>query len=110
MLNRLFPCSAGRIFAVMCNFVTRINNNIMKLISLFILSHRLVLFVDINECEDSAVDHQGSGNTECVNTKGSYTCVCKDGFSNDTEAGCKGLYLISIVPAQISEVHWRNKR
>ena len=72
MLNKLFPCSAGRIFAVMCYFVTRINNNIIKLISLFILSHRLVLFVDINECLN--VVAPCAANQLCVNFIGGYLC------------------------------------
>ena len=69
MLNKLFPCSTGRIFA--CNFETRINKNI-TLISLFILSHCLVLFVDINECLN--VVAPCAANQLCVNFIGGYLC------------------------------------
>ena len=44
--------------------------------------------LEINECEDGV--HGCGGNTECLNTVGSYECVCKEGYAGQN---CDGLYL-----------------
>ena len=41
--------------------------------------------VDINECDMGLC----SGNADCDNTVGSYTCQCQSGFSGDGET-CSG--------------------
>ena len=50
-------------------------------------------FSDIDECIDDGVCSLKQ-NTECMNSIGSYDCVCKPGY-NETEGGnCEGmLYL-----------------
>ena len=45
--------------------------------------------VDVNECLDSPCSHG------CENSKGSYTCLCEDGYTLDTDdKTCIGIYLI----------------
>ena len=43
---------------------------------------------DINECNDTDIPCD-TATAECVNTDGSYKCVCKEGFENTT-SGCIG--------------------
>ena len=43
---------------------------------------------DINECNDTNSPCD-IATTDCVNTDGSYQCVCKEGFENTTN-GCTG--------------------
>ena len=45
--------------------------------------------LDINECDEGA--HDCNGNSECLNTDGSYECVCKKGYVG---IQCTGQYLI----------------
>lgn len=43
---------------------------------------------DINECLTAAGI---CGEADCLNTKGSYTCICPDGYAtNDGGTGCQG--------------------
>lgn len=39
---------------------------------------------DIDECEQQMC----GANTECVNTEGSYSCECKDGFEMENSGDC----------------------
>lgn len=43
--------------------------------------------VDLDECSLPGA-HDCSANSSCVNTPGSYTCVCSDGFRLSPELGC----------------------
>lgn len=45
---------------------------------------------EINEC--AANLHSCHENAECINTIGSYTCRCKDGYEGDG-IQCKRMYL-----------------
>jgi len=45
---------------------------------------------DVDECSTGSCDATTS---TCVNTLGSYRCVCKDGFEADSDL-CKGLMLL----------------
>jgi hypothetical protein len=45
--------------------------------------------LDINECNKNLDECQS--NTQCINTPGSYRCICKKGFIGDGTK-CKGLY------------------
>ena len=36
---------------------------------------------DLDECSNGT--HMCSHNADCMNTMGSYRCVCKDGFAGD---------------------------
>ena len=45
-------------------------------------THKFIikLFSDINECLE---DHSCSDRANCINTDGSFTCVCKQGYSGE---------------------------
>ena len=43
--------------------------------------HSIYHFADINECE--AGKHHCDSNAFCNNTKGSYNCTCKPGFTGN---------------------------
>ena len=48
-----------------------------------------LLFLDINECEDTTMTLCANG--MCVNNDGSYTCTCDGGFMANTEQNaCEG--------------------
>ena len=52
------------------------------------------LFIsDINECQTS---NQCDENADCVNTKGSYTCTCKEGFTGNGST-CLGMVVLLII-------------
>ena len=44
-------------------------------------------FIDIDECT-SQLDNCNM-NAECVNTMGSFICICRGGFSGDGVSCCK---------------------
>ena len=44
-------------------------------------------FVDSDECIGS---HLNNCTQECINTIGSYTCECKNGFTKVDRLSCKG--------------------
>ena len=47
----------------------------------------VVLFVDINECENTALCHD---NATCANTAGSYSCACNEGYTGNGTV-CEGM-------------------
>ena len=49
----------------------------------------LYLYLDINECTTKS--HSCDVNAVCQNTKGSYKCVCRAGYSGDGKK-CTGNY------------------
>lgn len=62
----------------------------------YYLTDVLHIFTDINECLLSGI----CKNAECLNTKGSYRCLCKPGFMLDTESRqcvCKYRPLLSCI-------------
>ena len=54
------------------------------------LSLRLLIQIDIDECADSGIDMQCDSNTVCVNTPGSYNCVCNLGYTGNGTT-CTGI-------------------
>ena len=46
------------------------------------MKRSLIIVVDVNECGNDTL-HNCHDNATCVNTDGSFTCGCKDGFSGD---------------------------
>ena len=46
-------------------------------------------FLDVDECADSTLNNCDS-NAACTNTAGSFTCVCKSGFSGNGTS-CTGM-------------------
>ena len=49
-------------------------------ISTVVILRYVVLFVDINECDNTTACHD---NATCTNTEGSYSCVCKEGYTGN---------------------------
>ena len=49
--------------------------------------HPIYYFADINECETEK--HHCDSNAYCNNTKGSYNCTCKPGYTGNG-VNCKG--------------------
>ena len=52
---------------------------------------RDILFLDINECSTGA--DACDVNAKCKNTVGSYTCICKNGFTGNGETCTGKIYL-----------------
>ena len=55
-----------------------------------------LLYSDINECEDTLVTVNCTQN--CINTFGSYECVCYDGYqatSVNDSIQCMGMYIFN---------------
>ncbi len=48
----------------------------------------IVCSTDIDECE--AETYKCAANAKCVNTAGSYTCRCGEGFKGDGKEACEG--------------------
>ena len=44
-------------------------------------------YSDINECEEGSRCHKSA---DCINTAGSFTCRCKEGFEGDGVKECRG--------------------
>ena len=44
---------------------------------------------DVNECSDANIC--GDINKVCTNTKGSYTCSCRDGYQSQDDGTCTGI-------------------
>ena len=57
----------------------------MSKITLFILH---VQILDIDECSNGNGKCQDG---ECINTPGSYSCECNEGFREDSRHMCRGL-------------------
>ena len=51
--------------------------------------------IDINECMQPEIRCQE--NAECVNTKGSYSCACKEGFYEDENGNCQGFLTFTLI-------------
>mgnify|MGYP001798054673 CR=1 FL=1 len=47
----------------------------------FQLLRKFFLTPDVNECKDRS--HRCDKNANCTNTDGSYTCMCRSGYSGD---------------------------
>ena len=45
--------------------------------------------VDVDECTEGNVECPQF--SECINTHGSYNCICQDGFTNNGRGGCENV-------------------
>ena len=73
------------------------NNN-----STFIHSYSFNLVLDIDECSSNS--HSCDANAVCNNTRGSYTCACKLGYSGDGK-NCTGKVLSLNKKYKITTTH-----
>ena len=66
-----------------------------------------LLNVDVDEC--TAFPNICDANTDCHNTDGSYTCICKAGYTGDGKS-CfgKGLFYLKLIVFTISEKFLRH--
>ena len=91
--------------------------------SCYILLHHIYLIVlffpsDVDECKDGT--DNCPVNTDCVNTKGSYSCRCNEGYRRNEAGDCTGLlqttYHFVTKPRQVlrnvseTQVMFNNKR
>ena len=58
-----------------------------------LFSMRLLFFLDADEC--NASESLCDVNADCENTRSSYRCLCKSGFSGDGRT-CRGIMMIDI--------------
>ena len=61
--------------------------------TMLMTTHLVFTFVtttDINECELDVDVCSNSSNRVCVDTDGSYICVCERGFLENTDGECEG--------------------
>lgn len=77
------------------------------------LFDRLVFPSDVDECKDGTANCPV--NADCVNTKGSYSCRCNEGYRRNEAGDCTGLsqttYHFVTKPRQDSgDVYENNKR
>ena len=54
-------------------------------VSIFSVIAFYVFYVDLNECEEINDCHE---NSSCINTLGSFQCICLDGFVGDGRNDC----------------------
>lgn len=54
----------------------------------------LLFFTDIDECAEGR--HYCRENTMCVNTPGSFMCVCKTGYIRIDDYSCTGKQRLSV--------------
>lgn len=91
--ERNFQCSCKPGFALGSKtknheeiFFTKKFNNFEPKIENFEIGSNIC--IDINECMQPEIRCQE--NAECVNTEGSYSCACKEGFYEDENGNCQG--------------------
>ena len=79
----------------------------MHVVSLITVLDMLKMFasllnVDVDEC--TAFPNICGANTDCHNTDGSYTCICKAGYTGDGKT-CfgKDLFYLKLIPFKMSE-------
>ena len=53
----------------------------------------LMFFLDIDECMIDTLNNcnEVDSNSNCMNTEGSYTCVCKSGYTRDGHISCTSM-------------------
>ena len=54
------------------------------------LTYTLLYYIDINECVEEVEDVLCDENAMCIDTEGSYDCICDSGYSGDGFM-CSGL-------------------
>ena len=63
-----------------------------------------LLTLDVNECKKNS--HKCDKNAECNNTRGSYTCICKPGYSGDGY-NCQGI--VHLLPHRKKQIILRSE-
>ena len=64
------------------------------------------LFSDVNECLEET--DTCPSNTDCLNTEGSYVCLCRAGYTGDGTL-CHGKFLPFCFMIEIICLHFSNK-
>ena len=54
-------------------------------------------FKDVDECSEGLV--RCASNARCINTPGSYTCRCNEGFTGNSGYYCNGMYIVQYICA-----------
>lgn len=54
------------------------------------LTQHVVVFLDIDECQDPAIKARCVENSECCNLPSHYVCKCNQGYEGDGEVSCTG--------------------
>ena len=63
------------------------NVTLLQIIPTVVILGYVVLFVDIDECVNTAVCHV---NATCTNTEGNYSCACNEGYTGNGTV-CTGM-------------------
>ena len=64
----------------------------------------LIRHLDINECSTA---YTCDSNADCVNTVGSYTCHCRNGFTGNGQS-CTGNFMILMTSKPVQKVlRWK---
>ena len=79
------------LFWVICTYKCRLHW------CLLVMQSKSMFATDIDECrsEDDNNCSEVDINSQCMNTEGNYTCVCKSGYTNDGYTHCTSMYKFS---------------
>ena len=58
------------------------------------LTSKMPLFFSCSDIDECSIANDCYQHATCHNTKGSYNCICKNGFKGDGRLNCTGKYLI----------------
>ena len=75
---------------------------LVKLLGFFPIELVAINFADVNECADGTSNC--SADAMCNNTKGSYRCKCKPGFTGDGQT-CKGKTEPIVSESNVNQLH-----
>ena len=83
-------CLAMTMTTTMTTIITTTITTIITELTFQNLNIILIYYLDVNEC--ATYDNLCESNANCINTVGSYRCVCKDGFQLNKDICEKGIF------------------